>query len=495
MAIETLTRVPIESEGGFQLTPDQRAAVEWGEGPLMVLAGAGTGKTTVVVERVRHLLATEPDLEPENILVLTYNVRAAGELLDRFEETLGLEMASRLWVHNFHSFGNRVLSDHRAEVGLAEGADVLDQVGQRLLLRELRPQFANFVYHPMARDQNAAARFADVISRAKDELVTPEEYLAYAHARRQAFDIENGAEEFEKTVDRLREKEARGNLWQVNLVRREMVSRGADAAAKVADREARREVGGTGDAIWFKNLTEEQQRLVKGLTPTYIRDAEAYDVLRLIEEAEAYRAYQRELRVRGLLDFGEQQLLTIQLLTDRPNITRRYQDQFRHVLVDEFQDANMAQILLLELVGRGPDKPDNVVVVGDDDQSIYRFRGASYAAFERFKERFEAAPTWAPERSNRGGHQPAAARKPPIDGQHPLCRKPPDRSQPEAPQEGSAHAGQGHRRARGPHLRHGRAGRGRRRRRVDQEARSMSCRSRVAGAMLRCCTGSIGIAT
>ena len=122
--------------------------------------------------------------------------------------------------------------------------------------------------------------------------------------------------------------------------------------------------------------------------PDYIRDAEALDVLRLIEEAEAYAVYQRALRERGLLDFGEQQLLTIQLLTERPNILRRYQDQFRHVLVDEFQDANMAQILLLELLGRGPDRPDNVVVVGDDDQSIYRFRGASYAAFSQFRERF-----------------------------------------------------------------------------------------------------------
>src|SRR5918992_3258976 len=118
---------------GFQLTADQRAAIEWGEGPLMVLAGAGTGKTTVVVERVRHLLATQPMLEPENVLVVTYNVRAAAELMERLEQALGLEVASRLWVHNFHSFGNRVLSDHRGELGLAEHADVLDPVGQRLL--------------------------------------------------------------------------------------------------------------------------------------------------------------------------------------------------------------------------------------------------------------------------------------------------------------------------------------------------------------------------
>ena len=381
----------------FRLTDEQRSAVEWADGPLMVLAGAGTGKTTVVVERVRHLLATQPDLAPENVLVLTYNVRAAAELLERLEQALGLEIASRLWVHNFHSFGNRVLSDHRSDIGLADGADVLDPVGQRLLLRELRPQFAHFVYHGMARDANAAGRFADVISRAKDELVTPDEYLAFAHARRQAFEFENGVGEFEKTIERLREREALGNLWQVQQVRREL-SKGPDAARKIADREARRDAGGTGEAIWYRNLTEEQQRLVKGLTPTYVKDAEAYDILRLIEEAEAYGIYQRTLRERGLLDFGEQQLLTIQLLTERPNICRRYQDQFRHVLVDEFQDANMAQILLLELVGRGPDKPDNVVVVGDDDQSIYRFRGASYAAFERFRERFELAPDWAVDR-------------------------------------------------------------------------------------------------
>src|SRR4029079_17879613 len=107
---------------GVRLTDEQRTAVEWGDGPLMVLAGAGTGKTTVVVERIRHLLSTQPDLVPENILVLTYNVRAAAELIERLEQILGLETASRLWVHNFHSFGNRVLSDNRADIGLADTA-------------------------------------------------------------------------------------------------------------------------------------------------------------------------------------------------------------------------------------------------------------------------------------------------------------------------------------------------------------------------------------
>jgi superfamily I DNA/RNA helicase/RecB family exonuclease len=396
MAIAELPERVI-AERSFELTPEQQAAVEWGEGPLMVLAGAGTGKTTVVVERVRHLLAADPTLEPENVLVLTYNVKAAAELMDRLEQALGLEVASRLWVHNFHSFGHRVLSDHRADLGLTENADVLDQVGQRLLLRELRPAFMEFLYHPMARDPNSAGRFADVISRAKDELVTPAEFAAFAQGKREAFDMTHDGG-FDKIVAELRERDALGRLWQVQVVRRELAKNGREAADKIASREARRDVSGTGEAIWWTAMTKEQERLGKGLMPTYIRDAEALDVQRLIEEARAYEVYQHALRERGLLDFGEQQLLTIELLTSRPNILRRYQDQFKHVLVDEFQDANMAQILLLELIGRGPGKPDNVVVVGDDDQSIYRFRGASYAAFEEFTKRFQEAPAWDPER-------------------------------------------------------------------------------------------------
>jgi superfamily I DNA/RNA helicase/RecB family exonuclease len=396
MAVQDL--IPIVTTDNITLTSEQRSAVEWADGPLMVLAGAGTGKTTVVVERVRHLLASDPTLAPENVLVLTYNVKAAAELMERLEDLLGLETASRLWVHNFHSFGNRVLSEHRAELGLAENADVLDGVGQRLLLRELRPRFAHFLYHSVGRDPAAGNRFADVIGRAKDELVTPQEFMAFAGAKREAFEITYGAGTFDGVVEELRRRDAEGRLWQVRVVRRELVNRGREAADKIAGREARRDIGGGGDAPWWTQLSREQERLAKGLMPTYIRDAEAYDILRLIEEAEAYAEYQRALRDRGLLDFGEQQLRTIQLLTERPNILRRYQDQFRHVLVDEFQDANMAQILLLELVGRGPGKPDNVVVVGDDDQSIYRFRGASYAAFGRFRDRFEQPPAWAPER-------------------------------------------------------------------------------------------------
>ena len=125
-------------------------------------------------------------------------------------------------------------------------------------------------------------------------------------------------------------------------------------------------------------------------------DGAALEVLRVSELATVYRAYQEELAERGALDFGEQISLVTRLLKQKPNVLRRYQRSFRYILVDEFQDANIAQIELIELLGRTPDRPDNVMVVGDDDQSIYRFRGASFAAFIEFDRRFSGPPAHDP---------------------------------------------------------------------------------------------------
>src|SRR5206468_12768407 len=135
---------------------------------------------------------------------------------------------------------------------------------------------------------------------------------------------------------------------------------------------------------------------IDALADTYVVDGAALEVLRLSELAFVYRAYQEELERRGALDFGEQISAVTRLFKHRPNVLRRYQRQFRYILVDEFQDANIAQIELIELLGRTPDRPDNVMVVGDDDQSIYRFRGASYAAFIEFDARFSRPPVHNP---------------------------------------------------------------------------------------------------
>ena len=170
-----------------------------------------------------------------------------------------------------------------------------------------------------------------------------------------------------------------------------------EAMEKTADREARRYLDGHGHATPRSHFPPEVQAQIDELAATYVRDGAALEVMRLQELAAVYRAYQVALVARGALDFGEQIAAATQLFKTRPNILRRWQRQFRYILVDEFQDANIAQIELIELLGRTPDRPDNVMVVGDDDQSIYRFRGASFAAFTEFDRRFSRPPIHDPD--------------------------------------------------------------------------------------------------
>ncbi|HMC02802.1 MAG TPA: UvrD-helicase domain-containing protein [Cellulomonadaceae bacterium] len=194
------------------LTDEQRRIVAWENGPLVVIAGAGTGKTRVIVERVRRLLETkgapsdgaeaargtgsalrlpaeaasaDPDdsfagpLMPEQILVLTYNVKAAKELADRLEKALGSAVRARLAVANFHSFCHRILVESAPDVGLPSMPDVLDGVGQVLLLRDLRPGLPLLYYSGRGNPYLGLDRFVAFINRAKDELVSPDDFDAY----------------------------------------------------------------------------------------------------------------------------------------------------------------------------------------------------------------------------------------------------------------------------------------------------------------------------
>ena len=175
-------------------------------------------------------------------------------------------------------------------------------------------------------------------------------------------------------------------------------------------------------AHWPSWFAPDDLPKIDKLADDYVRDAAALEIVRLRELARVYHAYEAELARRGALDFGEQIALVARLFRTRPNVLRRWQRQFRYILVDEFQDANVAQIELIELLGRTPDRPDNVMVVGDDDQSIYRFRGASFAAFAEF------------DSGSRGRRRTTARRAPASRAadraELPLRRPRPDRRQP-----------------------------------------------------------------
>jgi len=450
-----VTENPTASSTADDLTDEQQRIVAWEDGPLVVIAGAGTGKTRVIVERVRRLLETkgapssvhdaaeaqgagaapatvdplallaeaasaDPDdpfagpLMPEQILVLTYNVKAAKELADRLEKALGPAVRARLTVANFHSFCHRILVESAPDAGLPSMPDVLDGVGQVLLLRDLRPGLPLLYYSGRGNPFLGPDRFVAFINRAKDELVSPDDFDAYVAAEQAAFESRHGA--YERALERLEalgsfnrgRNDVRGAYASFRATERAAAAgdpTAGDHAAdpdfekveKIADREARRAVWGTGYAISRGHLTDEQREAAEHLAATYVADGAALEVLRLSELALVYRAYEAERERRGALDFGEQVAAVIRLFRERPNVLRRWQRRFRYILVDEFQDANVAQVELIELLGRTPDRPDNVMVVGDDDQSIYRFRGASYAAFVEFDRRFAGPPTHDPD--------------------------------------------------------------------------------------------------
>jgi DNA helicase-2/ATP-dependent DNA helicase PcrA len=466
---------PAAASGRVALTVEQQRIVQFRDGPVVVIAGAGTGKTRVIVERVRWLLDTKgsggrdtlgrllpaepveradpaapatppadatlpvqppaqvglwptdpaptaatvepagpqlPDnpfegpLLPEQILVMTYNVKAARELQERLDQAVGPAVRARMTVSNFHSFCHQVLTNSASEAGLAPNPEVLDGIGQMLLLRDLEPGL-NLVYHA---GWWALGPFVQFINRAKDELVTPGDFEAYVAEERAVFEARYGA--YDEALVRL---ELQGNLSLPREMRKEYARlrrfERAEASAdesladrrpdpdKAADREARRTVLGTGAVQATKHFTPEARVEIQQLAASYVSDGAALEVVRLEELARVYRAYQAELGRRGALDFGEQIAAVTQLWKVRPNLLRRWQRQFRYVLVDEFQDANSAQIELIQLIGRTPDRPDNVMVVGDDDQSIYHFRGASFAAFAEFARRFSGPPTHDPRGS------------------------------------------------------------------------------------------------
>ncbi|NQU17311.1 MAG: ATP-dependent helicase [Candidatus Saganbacteria bacterium] len=280
--------MPILEETANELNPEQKKAVIFDKGPLLIIAGAGTGKTTVIARRIAHLIASKK-AKPSEILALTFTDKAADEMETRVDKLVPYGYVD-VSISTFHAFGDRVLRDYALDLGLRPDYRVLSSAEQAVFMREHIFELPLKHYISLGDPIKHVDALLRVISRAKDEDITPER--------------------------------------------------------------------------WIKNEGEEKE----------------------LEVAKVYKKYQELKYKNGFLDFGDQVSLTLNLFRKHPSILRKFQKQYKYVLVDEFQDTNYAQFELLKLLVK---KHKNITVVGDDDQSIYKFRGAAISNILSFEKTYK----------------------------------------------------------------------------------------------------------
>ncbi len=278
------------------LNPEQRAAVEATEGPLLVLAGAGTGKTRVLTTRIAHILASGLAY-PSQILAVTFTNKAAREMRERIGSLIGSAVEGMAWLGTFHAIGVKILRRHVELVGLKPGFTILDDDDQVRLLKQV-----------------------------------------------------------------------------------------LEAAGVDKDRWPARQLAGLIDG--WKN---------KGLTPDKVPAADALSFAGG-KGRELYAAYQSRLKDLNACDFGDLLLECLRLFREHPDVLASYHKRFRYILVDEYQDTNVAQYLWLRLLAQGC---PNICCVGDDDQSIYGWRGAEVDNILRFDKDFPGATVIRLERNYR----------------------------------------------------------------------------------------------
>ncbi len=331
------------------LNPEQQQAVTYGDGPLLIVAGAGTGKTTVITHRIAYLI--EKGLaKPEEIIALAFTDKSAGEMEERVDKLLPYGYTN-LWVSTFHAFCQKILEDYGVEIGLPQ-FKILDNTQRWLFFRKNFDKFDLDYYRPRGNPNKFIKALLDHISRLKDECISPQGYLDY--------------------VDNL--KLNQDNAPECHPER----SEGSRGRSRATNREIAR----------VAEFVPPVAGLPRDSSVASLPQNDSVDAVRLEEVANAYHVYQNLLLENGYLDFGDLINYTIELFKTRPNVLEECRKKFKHILIDEFQDTNWAQYELIKLLSV---PRNNLTVVGDDDQSIYKFRGASLSNILQFKNDFPAA--------------------------------------------------------------------------------------------------------
>lgn len=291
-----------------KLNKEQLTAVKHDQGPLLVVAGAGTGKTTLLINRLAYLIM-EKGVKTDEIILTTFTEKSASEMIERADKILPYGFVD-LWISTFHGLGERILRQHGLDIGLNSEFKLLDSTAQWVFLKKNLSALNLKYYHSSGNPNKFIADLLRHFSRLKDENVSSEDY--------------------QKMVDKLEKKSA----GETNNIE------------------------------------------------------DALELEKLKELAFTYTTYNKLLIANNFLDFGDLINYTIKLFKERPNVLKLYKEKFKYLMVDEFQDTNYAQYELIKILAG---ENNNLMVVGDDDQSIYKFRGASISNIMQFKDDYPEA--------------------------------------------------------------------------------------------------------
>ncbi len=284
------------------LNSQQLKAVTTTAGPLLIIAGAGTGKTTVIARRIAHII--EKGLaKPPEILALTFTEKAASEMEERVDILVPYGFIDT-WISTFHAFGDRILRESAIDIGLTPNFKVFSRPQQVLFFRQNLFRFQLDYYRPLGNPTKFISAILAFFSRLKDENISPTDFSKFAKSQK---------------------------------------------------------------------TTSDEEKL---------------EVQKYNELASCYELYERYKDEAGFMDFGDLVVKTIDLFKKRPKILKNYQKQFKYILVDEYQDTNYSQNILVNLLAASH---TNICVVGDDDQSIYKFRGAAISNILEFNKTYPKA--------------------------------------------------------------------------------------------------------
>lgn len=293
----------------MELNIEQKQAVEHDTGPLLIIAGAGTGKTRAITSRIINLIESGK-AKPSEILALTFTEKASNEMIERVDVAMPLGY-DELCIKTFHSFADQVLRESGLEMGIDPGYKIMTQVEQWFFFKKHLFDFSLDYYRPLGNPNRFIYSILSHFSRLKDELIKPADYIRHAE--------------------------------DLRLKLEDQMSSGVDLECDPEEAE------------------------------------------KMLEIAKVYEQYQNLTIKENYLDFGDLCFYVNELFEKRSSCLKKYQNRYKYILIDEFQDTNYAQFQIVLKLAAGH---KNICVVGDDDQSIYKWRGASLSNILQFETHF-----------------------------------------------------------------------------------------------------------